>query len=38
MKPAADLKANAPALNGTKPARTVRDPRFLKRKRKALRP
>lgn len=31
------MKTNAPALNGTKPPREVRDPRFIKRKRKALR-
>jgi hypothetical protein len=32
------LRANAPALNGQKPARTERDPRFTKRQRKALEP
>jgi hypothetical protein len=31
------LRADAKALNGTK-ARMVRDPRFIKRKRKALTP
>lgn len=36
-KPAvSELKKNAPALNGTLPGRTNRDPRFIKRKRKAL--
>ena len=33
-----DKLPKAKALNGTKPARTNRDPRFIKRKRKALTP
>jgi hypothetical protein len=36
MREAEGLKANAPALNGTKPTRTNRDPSRIKRKRKAL--
>jgi hypothetical protein len=32
------LRTNAPALNGTKPARTKRDPSLIKRQRKALEP
>ena len=36
-KEAEGLKENAMAINGTK-ARQVRDPRFIQRKRKALRP
>jgi len=32
------LRRDAPALNGTKPGRTNRDPRFIKRRRKALWP
>jgi hypothetical protein len=35
--PQEQLKKSAPALNGTKP-RASRDPRFIKRKRKALPP
>ena len=35
LKPASDLRDDAKALNGTK-AREVRDPRFIKRNRKAL--
>lgn len=31
-----ELKRSAPALNGTKPARTNRDPTFIKRRRKPL--
>lgn len=32
------LRDNAPALNGTKPGRTNRDPALIKRKRKPLQP
>lgn len=35
LKDAEGLKMNAPALNGTK-GRASRDPRFIKRRRKAL--
>jgi hypothetical protein len=31
-----ELREDAKAFNGTKPARTNRDPRFIKRNRKAL--
>lgn len=32
-----EIRKNAPALNGTKPGRTNRDPSLIARKRKALR-
>jgi hypothetical protein len=35
LVPPSDLRDDARALNGTKP-RAVRDPRFMKRKRKAI--